>query len=126
MAIIAILVSLSVFALQSARQSSRDAKRKADLEAIRTALELYRADCTRYPTASSNQVPNPLVGSGSCNTNTYMQAVPRDPVAGNIYRYVRHSDTSYSLCAYLEGGGTDVGCGSCGSSGNCNYRTTSP
>lgn len=126
MGIIAILVSLSIFALQSARESARDAKRKADLEAIRTALELYRADCGHYPNANANQVPNPLTGTGSCSGNTYMQEVPEDPVSGNIYRYNRSSNTSYTLCAFLEGGGSDAGCGSCGSAGACNYKTTNP
>lgn len=126
MGIIAILVSLSIFALQSARESARDAKRKADLEEIRTALELYRADCGHYPNANANQVPNPLTGTGSCSGNTYMQEVPEDPVSGNIYRYNRSSNTSYTLCAFLEGGGSDAGCGSCGSAGACNYKTTNP
>ncbi len=126
MGVIAILVSLSIFALQAARESARDAKRKADVEAIRTALELYRADCGRYPNASGNQVPNPLSGTGSCSGNTYMEEVPTDPVSGNIYRYTRSSNTSYTLCAFLEGGGTDAGCGSCGSAGVCNYKTTNP
>lgn len=126
MGIIAILVSLSIFALQSARESARDAKRKADLEVIRTALELYRADCGHYPNANANQVPNPLTGTGSCSGNTYMQEVPEDPVSGNIYRYNRSSNTSYTLCAFLEGGGSDAGCGSCGSAGACNYKTTNP
>ncbi len=126
MAVIAILISLSVFALQSARVSSRDAKRKADLETIRTALEFYRADCGSYPPASSDQVPSPLTGTGSCSGNVYMQSVPSDPITGKIYRYTRVSNTSYTLCAHLEGGGSDAGCGSCGSAGNCNYKTTSP
>jgi len=127
MGVIAILVSLSIFALQAARESARDAKRKADLEAMRSALELYRADCGQYPTASGNQVPNPLRGTGSvCGGNTYMEEVPTDPQSGNIYRYTRPNNTSYTLCAYLEGGGTSVGCGSCGSGGSCNYKTTNP
>jgi prepilin-type N-terminal cleavage/methylation domain-containing protein len=38
-AIVGILMALSVFGLQEARQNSRDARRKADLELVRSGLE---------------------------------------------------------------------------------------
>lgn len=47
--IIGILTSVSIFALAGSRETSRDARRKADLEKIRSALELYKADNGCYP-----------------------------------------------------------------------------
>ena len=43
-AIIVILISVSLVGLTGSRETARDAKRKADLEAIRSALELYKSD----------------------------------------------------------------------------------
>lgn len=126
--IIGILFSITIFALNQARSSGRDGKRQADLQAIASALEIYRSDCGVYPTASSNQVPNPLVGSGVCAGNTYMQEVPQDP-QGGIYRYARLTTTTYELCGYLEQGSGTQTCGgssNCGAGRTCNYKVTSP
>ena len=46
--IISILIGMSVFGIQGARKNSRDARRKSDLEQLRSALELYRADNGGY------------------------------------------------------------------------------
>ena len=50
--IIGILIAVSIFGLSGARESARDARRKSDLELIRSGLELYRADCNAYPTTA--------------------------------------------------------------------------
>src|SRR3989344_5965218 len=47
--IVGSIIGLSVFGLQGARQSSRHSKRKADLEQIRSGLEIYKSDCDKYP-----------------------------------------------------------------------------
>lgn len=47
--IIGIILALSTFGLQGARKATRDAQRKSDLEAIRSALELYKSDNGQYP-----------------------------------------------------------------------------
>src|SRR3972149_9954423 len=64
--IIGILIGLSVFGLQGARKSSRDAVRKADLEQIRSGLGMYKADCDTYPLTANFSLPatTTLVGSG--------------------------------------------------------------
>ena len=49
LSIIGVLVGLSIFGLRSARESSRDGTRKADLELIRSGVEIYKADCDNYP-----------------------------------------------------------------------------
>lgn len=129
--IIGILLALSVFGLQGARESSRDAKRKSDLEAIRSGLEIFSADCDKYYIGVS--IPSPLVGvpsyGSSClATNTYLPTVPSDPIP-ETHSYSYSSDgTTYSLCAALEqppSPAMDVtGCGSC--TATCNYKVVNP
>lgn len=128
MAIMAILVSVAIFAMRGAQTSSRDARRKADLEQIRSALELYRSDCRRYPASLGTS----LQGGGtpaSCAGN-YMQTVPQDLNSpSRTYSYVVPLDgSSYKICAALEESPTSTfntsGC-NCGST-SCNYSVTSP
>lgn len=126
--IIGILIGISVFGLQGARESSRDAKRKADLEQIRSGVELYRADCNVYPAS----LTSPLKGTGSppaCNTNNvYIQAIPIDPVASRAYLYAQvGAGSRYELCASLENGTGSVTCGGSSNCGvTCNYKVTNP
>lgn len=126
--IIGILLALSVFSAQSTRKSGRDARRKSDIELIRSGIEIYKADCGEYPASLGES----LMGSGSTNecldTNEYIAEVPVDPSTGENYGYLRSDDGfSYELCAYLEKGGDDtcsesVDCGD----NECNYKTTNP
>lgn len=137
--IIVILFGLSIFGLQGARKSARDAKRKADLESIRSALELFKSDCNVYPTVNAGEfLPSPLINTNvdveNCSAdNVYMAAVPSDPDPDNrSYSYVNTSTdikNSYILCASLEQAPAPAmdtnGCGSCGSN-SCNYIVSSP
>lgn len=128
--IIAVLTAIGVVSYASANRSSRDAKRKSDLEQIRAALEMYRADCGVYP--GSVSFGSSLTGSCTGTTVTYMQQVPQDP-KGN-YRYSQlDSGARYVLCACLEGGGGSTACpGSCSNCGSacgtgaCNYEVCPP
>jgi general secretion pathway protein G len=124
--IIAILAGISIFALQGARTQGRDAKRKADLEVIRSALELYKADCNTYPANSAITAGSTLTGSCTGTTNTYLQTIPGDPGGAN-YNYARGAtNTTYTLCSGMEDStATVTGCGSCNPS-PCRYKTTSP
>jgi prepilin-type N-terminal cleavage/methylation domain-containing protein len=122
--IIGILAGLSLFGLRGSRESARDARRKADLEKIRSGLELYRADCNSYPVA-----PLPAVGSSltaSCpNAVTYIQEIPGDPVSGASYLYTQVGET-YAICSHLEEPLPTLGlCGTCDPI-NCRYRVTNP
>ncbi|MGA2910625.1 MAG: prepilin-type N-terminal cleavage/methylation domain-containing protein [Candidatus Microgenomates bacterium] len=140
--IIGILIGLSVFGLQGARQSSRDAKRKTDLELIRSGLEIYKSDCDTYPT-SLGLPGTSLIGTGAEGTpcsssNTYISQIPADPSSG-AYAYTPISTdegltyTKYYLCASLEQTPSPTpdpdilgNCGSCGSTSTCNYVVTNP
>lgn len=131
-AIIGVLTGISVFALTGSRESARDTKRKTDLEQIRSALEIYKSDCNRYPASLS--FGSTLVGNGTnCPAaNVYMQVVPQDTVTGKNYAYRATGTpaTTYVICASMEDSAAtaDPRCTaaslSCG--GVCNYSVISP
>lgn len=134
--ILGILVAVSAFALQGTREAARDARRKADLETIKSGLVLFRADCAAYPTAAYfPDPPGALVGSGtpaSCAaTNTYIAEVPDDPDPARRYYYtpIGAGNQRFVVCARLEqsitGFVVHASCANnCG--GACNYSVTSP
>ncbi|OGM68647.1 hypothetical protein A2962_04755 [Candidatus Woesebacteria bacterium RIFCSPLOWO2_01_FULL_39_61] len=134
MSIIAILAAISIFSLNGARESGRDAKRKADLEAVASALELYKADCNYYPNtipAAGNQFTGTACGLGA---NIYMEAIPGDPLAGQAYFYeplscVVANCTRFRFWAALEDPGTTpsacTGSPTCGGA-TCNFCVTNP
>ena len=140
LSILGILIGLTLFGIGGARETSRDGKRKADLELIRSGIEIYRADCNQYPAGSGDPATvlaisgTSLVGddsSASClSTNTYIAQIPADPRGPtSAYRYFSDGFT-YEICAFLEQGpvGT-VTCGgssSCGDASSCNYKVTNP
>jgi len=115
MTIVAILSGLALVSYQGARQSARDGKRKADLEEIRSALEMYRADEGSYPSDLAT-----LESAGYID-------LPTDPLAGRSYSYHQVSASTYKLCAALEidTGESYVDCGGdCGV--GCNYQVKNP
>ena len=136
--IIGILIAISVFGLQGARKSSRDAKRKADLQQIRSALEIYKADCNQYPATASVVGGSSLVGGvtpavASCpSSNTYVEEIPTDPIPSQQYSYNRIDESHYNLCAALEqGSGSVSNCGAGCASGTgvgvtCNFQVKQP
>lgn len=133
MVIIAILATLSLFALVGTRESSRDARRRSDLESIRSALELYKADCGSYPGTFGFPLPGSQLTGATCstpNSNVYMQSVPGDPLGSPVGTYYYNSPTAntYSLCARLEETPASPGCttADCGTAGLCNVLTTNP
>lgn len=105
--IIGILASVVTVNANSARRQSRDAKRKADIQNIAGALELYRATNRMYPNPSpaagavssySSQVGSPFRNALS----TYTSDIPSDPGA---YSYTYTPGTNgarFVLDARLE------------------------
>ncbi len=113
-AIIGLLATLSVVALNNARQKSRDAKRVSDIKQIQTALELYFVDQNNYPvetaaiTLGSTAYDTLSYSNGFASAvsgTTYMGQVPENPEPnGSAYRYVTDSaGTGYTLTFSLEG-----------------------
>lgn len=83
------------------RQRARDAQRKSDVQQLRSALELYRADRGVYP--ASAQFPS--CGSAFADgATTYIQKVPCDPLGGNYTYTPSPGSLSYTIQACLENG----------------------
>lgn len=126
MSIIALLATISLVAIQGVRESTRNSRRKSDLETIRKALEFYRADCNYYPATDEVNFGSALVGDGLSSaclaTNIYSPELPQDTLTPQReYYYNRTSNFDYVLCAALEDEGSAVAaCGSCGSE-TCTY-----
>ncbi len=91
-AIIGLLATVVMTSLNQARKKGRDARRVADIDAIRSALELYYDAHGSYPsTASGTAVLVP----------DYMSVVPTDPNTQQAYTYESDGKT-YVLAATLE------------------------
>lgn len=104
--IIAVLVSIGVVSYTSVNKRSRDAKRKGDIEQIRSALEMYRADIGYYPNINNGSWTN-AAGLSAVLVPTYIPAVPSDPKSTQTYRYKETNISGsnyygYCLTAYLE------------------------
>ena len=119
-AIFAILTALAVVSYTSANRRARDGRRRSDLEQVRTALEIYRADNTSYPVGTNfTTMVNTLVAGN------YLSTATTDP-RGYGYYYNSATGVDYYVCGYLETGGP-ANCGAnCAAPGNCNYRVDSP
>ena len=92
--ILGILGTLTFSMFTSARQRSRNGRRKADLETTRSALEMYRTDNDEYPATADFSDLEP----------DYIKELPIDPQSTDVnYSYDNISSTSYCLGAYLEG-----------------------
>lgn len=104
MIILGILSTLVMSNFFSSIKKGRDARRKADLNQIQKALELYYEDKKAYPTPNSengfvfgNSFIDPTTGK------TYMNKTPNDPLPGKSYFYESDSNGSYyKLYACLE------------------------
>ncbi len=115
--IIGLLAAAGIVSYAQFSKEARDAKRKADLEQIRAALEMYRSNNNQYADFTGNcSSYTALTGS-----TKYLQSMPTDPKAtSGLFYYCNISANDYTLGAYLETGSTNV-CvaGQCGN--YCNY-----
>ena len=104
--IIAVLVSIGVVSYASVNKRSRDAKRKGDVEQLRSALEMYRADIGYYPNTGSGSWED-ASGLSAVLVSTYLPAIPSDPKSTQVYRF-RATNISggnyygYCISAILE------------------------
>jgi type II secretion system protein G len=114
--IIAILTAIGVASYSSVNQRSRDAKRKSDIEQVRSALELYRTDNSSYPGSSVAFIVlsslDPGDGTGPLVTK-YMPSLPVGPQntaqTPDVYYYSPLAPLGtptkyygYCICAGLE------------------------
>ncbi|MBI4157249.1 prepilin-type N-terminal cleavage/methylation domain-containing protein [Candidatus Woesebacteria bacterium] len=106
--ILGIIIAIGTAALFGYLQRGRDAKRKADLGAVKTSLESYFQESKAYPTGAGGSPIN-CSNLGSCTdlaaklVPTYIKALPKDPKnSGNyVYKYLGTA-TSFTLTATLE------------------------
>lgn len=108
-----VAVSYSQFSKQS-----RDARRKADLEQIRAALEMYRSNnvTNTYPTITINCSSTDGIIDG---TITYLSKIPKDPQCPTRSYFYSDTGSNYLLGSYLESTGA-VSC-QAGCVDYCNY-----
>ncbi|MBU1070817.1 type II secretion system GspH family protein [Patescibacteria group bacterium] len=98
--IIAILTGAAVASFGNTNIKSRNARRLADIETIRSALELCRTEAGSYPL--SIYTPDNI----TCDSVVYLTSTPKDPKTNGNYSYTRSSATSYTISCTLEGGGS--------------------
>lgn len=106
--IIALLATVGMASYRSANMRSRDARRQADLEQVRAALEMYRTDEGTYPTEANFGAMVGVLGTN------YLATTPSDPLAGHLgYEYMPiGSGTGYEMGADLENSSTPHDCSS--------------
>lgn len=95
--ILGILISLITGNFLVSLKKGRDARRKADLENIQKALEMYYEDKRTYPPSITFKTQLKDDSSGK----VYMQIIPDDPNSNQHY-YYSSSEGSYKLYACLE------------------------
>jgi general secretion pathway protein G len=135
--IIGLLAGGAAISYAQLNKQSRDAKRKADLEQIRAALEMYRSNNNYYPLTGNVDTSCSSVSGLSDATSTYLSDIPDDPKCPDFkYYYTAMSNTSgscdnvstyctnYTLAAQLETTSSctsSPGGNSCGTGKPCNY-----
>lgn len=122
-AIIGILATIIVASFTSAQQRGRDARRKADLDAVKKALELAKSDCTGgkwYVLSSGVTAVERYSGTTGDNLMEilqdpdlgYIKLTPNDPSrsAANGYHYFLTGTVSTSnVCRGVTGAITEPG-----------------
>jgi len=125
-AIIALLIGIVLVWLGGARAQTRDAKRKAEVDSIRAAVEMHYPEQHKYPIkeewckleedGEGNPcfTGDPTPGSFQQATAVYLPQVPKDPLYGKTkdtgdpfsYQYKTNSEgTEYKIHVELETGG---------------------
>lgn len=103
--IMIVLTTIGLVSYQNANRNGRNAKRKADLEAVRQGLVLYKTDnSTSYPSGDFSTM---LTTIADYLSSTNIQD-PKSPTYDYTYS---SSGTSFQVCATLEvTGGTQNYC----------------
>ena len=133
--ILGILAALIMGNISNSLKKGRDARRKADLNQIRSALEIYYEDKGAYPSTISFDQPLTDADTGKI----YIKRVPDDPLSVSSYTYYYCVSTdyqSYQLYAFLENSQDPqiitpaplANCVdfNCGTGIDCNYGTSTP
>lgn len=100
--IIAILSVVGITIFSGTQKTARDARRRADVDAISKAIE------TRY-NSTQNQYCTANAGTYCAPAATWFAggSIPKDPQTNADYSgQPANGATTYNVCATLEGGGT--------------------
>ncbi len=134
--IMAILMAIGIASYATVNVQSRNTKRKSDVEGLRSALEMYRADVGSYPAVNpqgfdvATNLSDALTVQGD-----YLPDIPPDPMP-SLYRYY-YTPTDYDaanskyygycLCAYIEhASNIDSNCEANVTTTQCNYGRRNP
>lgn len=99
--IIMVLAGIGFVSYASLSRQSRDSRRRADLQNLRSALEFYRSDYDTYPLTDDL---DDLV------TGEYLNSIPTDPKDSSQYVYCSVNGSEYELCTNLEGVDNPISC----------------
>jgi len=135
-AVISIIAAVMVTNLGGQQKKARDAKRKADLNDIRNALQMYYNDKGQYPPSTipgggyyaNSTDPQPWI---SDLVSSYIKELPTDPkntaTPPNFYFYYT-TGPIYNLVTILENKSDPQAKPNCYSAGsiNFNYCITNP
>lgn len=107
MVIVGLLSAIGLGGFMSSQKKGRDTRRKADLQAIQSGLELYYNDFNEYPESGAGNTIDGCDGATCAwnsiwqkNGSIYMVQLPSDP-GGNTYFY-SSTGVGYQLYARLE------------------------
>lgn len=100
--ILIVLTTLGLVSYQTASQRARDGKRDADMESIRAALLLYRADQGQYPDGDFDSMVSELYTEGYYSSNEVND--PREGDGGMGYTYTPAGGTNqgFIMCYTRE------------------------
>ncbi len=100
-AIIGLLATLSVVALNNARERARDSRRVSDIKQMQTALELYFNANDKYPTAGEFVAGGTFTdGSGTVLMDPVPEAPTPDDCTNNTYTYTAENDRANYCLQY--------------------------
>lgn len=113
--IIGLLAAVAAISYSTLNKNARDARRKADVEQIRSALEMYRSTNGAYPSVAPVDCSNSSVQSV---ITPYLAKPPADPQLTHNYYCNLSTGSTYTVSSYLENsaGGCGTGC-----PGTCTY-----
>lgn len=117
--IIGLITIAGIISYSQFLKQSRDAKRKADIELIRGALEMYRSNNNKYPQPAevTGSIKDPLPA-----TNIYINKTPSDPKSPSVYWFTSDiAGSTYTLGIKLESQAGTSSCGDCGGAVVCDY-----
>lgn len=106
MAIIAVLMGLSLFGIQSVQRSQRDTERRAALSNINLEVAAYYGDNGSYPTVTFNVTNSTVtIGSKTLSLKGAAKIIKPGPsnTTGTTYCYTGAGQATYQLGVYLEG-----------------------